>query len=227
MSELVLYSYESCPFAQRTRMVLAEKRIEFRLEEIDVHNKPADWAAISPSGKVPLLRHEGVPIYESSIINQYLDELCPDPPLLPRAPIGRAQARIWMDYCDSGMRPAAAKILWSSETPEARAKAFEGLDDALYFLEREGLEKLSGGPYFFGEQVTLTDFQFLPFFERLPLYGELTGYHWPDDTPRLHRWFEAMCARESVAPTLRPLDYHREQHQRMLRAMEARQAAAG
>jgi len=225
MSDIQLYSYDACPFAQRTRMVLAEKRVEFTLREIDLHNKPEDWAEISPYGKVPLLRHEGASVYESSIINEYLDEVFPEPPLLPARPLERAQARIWMDYCDSGMRPAAAKILWSAKTPEERAEAVAGLDLALYFLENEGLGKLGNGPYFFGEQVTLVDFQFLPFFERLEFYEELTGYHWPDDTPRLHRWFDAMCERTSVAPTLRPLTYHREQHQKMLAAMEARRAA--
>jgi len=227
MSEICLYSYDACPFAQRTRMVLAEKGIEFRLVEIDLHNKPDGWSEISPSGKVPLLRHEDTSIYESSIINEYLDEVFPDPPLLPAHPLARAQARIWMDYCDTGMRPAAAKIMWSADTPEEQAEAVVGLDKALYFLEREGLEKLSDGPYFFGEQVTLVDFQFLPYFERLEFYEELTGYHWPDDTPRLHRWFDAMCERPSVAPTLRPLSFHREQHQKMLAGMEARQAANG
>jgi glutathione S-transferase len=222
MSEIRLYSYDACPFAQRTRMVLAEKSIDFTLEEIDVHNKPEGWSEISPSGKVPLLRHRDTSIYESSIINQFLDEVFPDPPLMPAEPLERAQARIWMDYCDSGMRPAAAKILWSSTTPEELAEARNGLDEALYFLEREGLEKLGDGPYFFGEQVTLVDFQFLPFFERLEFYEELTGYHWPDDTPGLHRWFSAMCERSSVAPTLRPLAFHREQHQKMVAAMEAR-----
>jgi glutathione S-transferase len=227
MSDICLYSYEACPFAQRTRMVLAEKQVDFRLEEIDLQNKPEGWAQISPSGKVPLLRHDGASIYESSIINEYLDEVFPEPPLLPPTPLARAQARIWMDYCDSGMRPAAAKILWSSDSPEAHAAAVQGLNEALYFLEREGLEKLGDGPYFFGEQVTLVDFQFLPFFERLELYEELTGYHWPDDTPRLHRWIRALCERPSVAATLRPITFHREQHQKMLAAMEARQAAAG
>lgn len=224
MSEICLYSYDACPFAQRTRMVLAEKEVEFRLEEIDLRNKPEGWSEISPSGKVPLLRHEGTSIYESSIINEYLDELFPDPPLLPAKPLARAQARIWMDYCDSGMRPAAAQILWSADTPEEKAEAVAGLDKALYFLEHEAFRHSDDGPYFFGQQVTLADFQFLPFFERLEFYEEITGYHWPDDTPRLHRWFEAMCERPSVAPTLRPLSFHREQHQKMLAAMEARQS---
>jgi glutathione S-transferase len=84
VSQIRLYSYDACPFARRTRMVLAEKSIDFTLEAIDVHNKPEGWSEISPSGKVPLLRHRNTSIYESSIINQYLDELFPDPPLAQR-----------------------------------------------------------------------------------------------------------------------------------------------
>ena len=227
MSEIQLYSYDACPFAQRTRMVLAEKSVDFELVEVDVFDKPAGWSEISPYGKVPVLRHAGTSIYESTIINEYLDEVFPQPALLPGEPVARAYARIWMDYCDSRMRPAAAKLLWDSDTPEKKAAAEKGLDEALQFLEREGLAKLGGGPYFFGGQVTLVDFQFLPFFERLELYEKLTGYHWPDDTPRLHRWFEAMSARPSVAPTMHPLAFHLEQHERMVAAMQARRTAAG
>ncbi len=141
MNNIQLYSYDACPFAQRSRMVLEEKGLDFELVEVDVFDKPAGWSEISPYGKVPVLRHAGASIYESTIINEYLDEVFPQPALLPADPFARAQARIWMDYCDNHMRPAAAKLLWDSETSEKKATAKKGLDEALYFLEREGLDK--------------------------------------------------------------------------------------
>ena len=55
MSEVELYSVQACPFAQRTRMVLAEKAIEFEMHEINLSNRPANWTDISPTGKVPVL----------------------------------------------------------------------------------------------------------------------------------------------------------------------------
>ena len=112
MSDIELYSYDACPYAQRTRMVLAEKGLDFALHEVDVYNKPANWATISPYGKVPVLRHDGASIYESTIVNQYLDEAFPDPPLMPASALGRAQARIWMDYCETRFLPASHNLLW-------------------------------------------------------------------------------------------------------------------
>ncbi|SVB10085.1 uncharacterized protein METZ01_LOCUS162939, partial [marine metagenome] len=80
MSSLEIFSSEGCPFAQRSRMVLIEKGVEFSLTEINLGKKPEGWEKISPYGKVPLLRNDGVTIYESAIINEYLDETFPDPP---------------------------------------------------------------------------------------------------------------------------------------------------
>ena len=71
-------------------MVLAEKAIEYQHHEIDLYDRPDNWREISPTGKVPLLRHDGQTIYESAIINQYLDESFPDRPLMPASPAGRA-----------------------------------------------------------------------------------------------------------------------------------------
>ena len=82
MSEIKIYSFDKCPFAQRTRMVLIEKNLLFELVEIDVYNKPDWFSSVSPYGKVPVLSHEGNTIYESAIINEYLDEVFPDTPLI-------------------------------------------------------------------------------------------------------------------------------------------------
>ena len=65
MSEITIYSFDKCPFAQRTRMVLIEKDLPFELVEIDVYNKPDWFSSISPYGKVPVLSHEGNTIFRS------------------------------------------------------------------------------------------------------------------------------------------------------------------
>ena len=62
MAHLEIYSFEKCPFAQRTRMVLIEKDLEFDLIEIDVYNKPDWFPAVSPYGKVPVLSVSTNPI---------------------------------------------------------------------------------------------------------------------------------------------------------------------
>jgi glutathione S-transferase len=100
MSKIILYGNALCPFVQRVRVALAEKELGFAEIEIDPRNKPADFLALSPTGKVPLLVYNGARLWDSAVINEYLDETFPDPPLLPRTPAQRALARIWISFAD-------------------------------------------------------------------------------------------------------------------------------
>ncbi|MBL8200315.1 MAG: glutathione S-transferase family protein [Chromatiales bacterium] len=227
MAPIELYSFEGCPYAQRTRMALLEKQLDFVLHEIDLFNRPAWFRDVSPYGKVPVLRHEGVTIYESAIINQYLDERFPAPPLMPATPALRAQARIWMDYCETRFLVATHKLMSEANDTARRADNAGKLTEVLRFIEHEGLRKLGDGPYFLGETVSLVDLQFSPFFERFGTYERLGGATWPADCTRLRAWFEAMQGRESYRATSRPLEYHLEARRQMqLRIAEARRAAA-
>ncbi len=227
MSTIELYSFEGCPYAQRSRMALLEKGLDFVLTEIDLFNRPAWFRDMSPYGKVPVLRHEGATIYESAIINQYLDERFPSPPLLPATPALRAQARIWMDYCETRFLVATHKLMSEAGDTARRAENIGKLTEVLRFIEHEGLRKLGDGPYFFGDQVSLVDLQFSPFFERFGTYEQLGGATWPADCTRLKAWFEAMQGRASYRATARPVEYHLEARRQMQqRIAEARRGAA-
>lgn len=227
MSTIELYSFEGCPYAQRSRMTLLEKGLDFVLTEIDLFNRPAWFRDISPYGKVPVLRHAGATIYESAIINQYLDEVFPSPPLLPATPALRAQARIWMDYCETRFLVATHRLMSEAGDAGRQADNLARLTEVLRFIEYEGLRKLSDGPYFFGEQVSLVDLQFSPFFERFGTYEQIGGATWPADCVRLQAWLAAMQGRESYRATARPVEYHLEARRQMqLRIAETRRAAA-
>jgi glutathione S-transferase len=198
MSAIHLYSYQACPFARRTRMVLLEKNVPFELTEIDINNKPADFSEISPYGKVPVLLHDGGRVYESAIINEYLDESFPDSPLLPTDPLQRAQARIWMDYCGSRFANASWNHMKAGDDPNKLTAATEELHECLRFMETEGLRKLSDGPYWLGEDISLVDIQFIPFFQRF-LDNDLADV--PADCTRLRDWLGVMSQRESFVAT--------------------------
>ena len=101
-----LYSTYYCPYALRTRMVLEEKRLPYERSEIDLKNKPADFHKVSPYGKVPVLVEGETRVYESAIINEYLDEKYPDPPLMPPTPEGRGRG--WMRAVRTGSPLAIA-----------------------------------------------------------------------------------------------------------------------
>src|SRR3981189_1632597 len=93
---LQLYSFELCPFAHRVRLALAEKGVAAEPIEIDLKNKPASFVRISPHGRVPLWLRGGAKRWESAIINEYLEEVFPAPPLMPASLADRALARVWV-----------------------------------------------------------------------------------------------------------------------------------
>ena len=75
--------------------------------ECDLINKPKELLDLNPYGKVPVLVDGDAVIYESAIINEYLDEKYPDIPLMPADPCQRARIRIWIDYCNTRLQRAA------------------------------------------------------------------------------------------------------------------------
>ena len=97
MPVLEIISSQSCPYAQRTRMALLEKEIKSELIIIDLNNKPDWFLKITAYAKMPVIRHYKTVIFESAIINEYLEEMYPDYPLLPDDPAGSIVARTLID----------------------------------------------------------------------------------------------------------------------------------
>lgn len=91
---MTLYSTATCPFSHRCRIVLHEKDMDFQVIDVDPHNKPEDLAVISPYGRVPILIERDLVLYESNIINEYIDDRFPHPQLMPAEPVMRARARL-------------------------------------------------------------------------------------------------------------------------------------
>lgn len=219
MSEIELLSYEACPYAQRTRMALIEKGIDFKLTEVDLYNKPEWFKQLSPYGKVPLLRHNGQIVYESRIINEYLEDAFPLHPLLPRDAPAKAKARIWIDYCDSYLMPSLHKMIADRANPAQQAENRKSVAEKFRFMETEGLRKLGPGPYWLGADVSLVDLQFMPFIERFPCYETLWGAAIPDECTRLKAWITTMQGRESHKKTVSTFEFH------MIRYRKYEQAA--
>ncbi len=210
MSTLQLYFAKGSTFSQRTRVVLLEKGIDFTPIEIDLQNKPDGFTQISRYGKVPAIKHGDVEIYESAIINEYLDEVFPEAPLLPRNPGDRAIARIWIDYANTRLVPAFNKLLRGKDTQEQEQGRRE-FSEALLYIEQEGLGKLSGNdPYWLGDKFSLVDISFYPWFERLPLLEHFRQFTLPTETPRLQKWWNAVQDRKSVQAVANPVSYYLE-----------------
>ncbi|HYW20603.1 MAG TPA: glutathione S-transferase family protein [Nodularia sp. (in: cyanobacteria)] len=212
MSQIKIYSAVVCPYAHRSRLVLQEKGVDFELIEIDLQKKPEGFTDISPYGKVPAIAHGDQRVWESAVINEYLDEVFPHPPLLPSSPIAKAQARIWIDFANTRLVPAFSTLLRSPDVSQQEA-AKQELYKHLEFIEKEGLGKLSGeGPYWFGESVSLVDFTFYPWFERWPALKHYRGFGIPEEFTRLRQWKKALKQRDSVQAIAHNKDFYIERY---------------
>jgi len=157
---------------------------------VDLKNKPEDLTRQNPYGKVPVLVDgEGV-IYESAIIDEYLEEKFPEVRLMPADLLLRSKARIWVDYFSTRLHAAASDITHNRE-PE---KAQQRMKQHLTTLDKE----MAGKKYLVGDLYTLADLSFIPFYTRRERYGVVIDGTYPN----LNRWGEELIARPQVAPTI-------------------------
>jgi glutathione S-transferase len=186
--------------------------VPFELIEIDLQNKPAWFSQVSLYAKVPALEHDGQRIVESAIINEYIDEVFPEPPSLPKDAAQRALSRIWIDFANTRLAPAFGKLLRGQTQPE-REEGRRELSEALTRIDGEGLPKLSPeGPFWLGAAPSLLDFTFYPWFERLPALGHYLDFAIPQNLNRLLRWREAVESLPVVRAIANPVEFYVERY---------------
>jgi glutathione S-transferase len=211
---LELYSASVCPFAHRTRLTLMEKGIDFQLIEIDLNNKPDWFSEVSPYGKVPVIKHQENRIWESAIINEYLEEAFPEPALLPDSPGKRALARIWIDFANTKLVPVFYKMLLE-QNPEKQTKWKNQFQEQLQFMEQEGMQKLSSnGNYWFGNRLSLVDLTFYPWFERFCILEHYRDVFLPQSCSLLGQWWQEMSQRESVQQIKNAREFYIAQYEK-------------
>src|SRR5712672_2653399 len=93
---MTLYSGITDPFSHRCRIVLYEKGMDFEIIDVDLMNKPEDLAVMNHYNRTPVLVERDIVLYESNIINEYIDERFPHPHLMPADPVMRARARLFL-----------------------------------------------------------------------------------------------------------------------------------
>ena len=198
MSDIKLYDFKTSPNCQRVKVVLEEKALDYDTVPIDLRKqeqKAPEYLALNPYGKVPVLVDGDTVLYESCIINEYLEDKYPDPPLLPADPSARARIRILIDYGITHTNDSHQAIRAEMMKPEgerdtdALAAAKARFIEELQPLERE----LEGRDYMAGD-FSLLDAAHLPRVMRHVEWGIL-----PDASlPLLNAWYERMTARASV-----------------------------
>jgi len=189
-----LYSAKGCPFARRTRVVLHEKGTDFEVREVDFRNKSEEFLEASPTGKVPVMVVDGDSLFESNIVNQYLDEVYEEPKLMPVDPKARAYARIWMSRADDDFYPQ----VFVSSVGRERGFSEERISGALEKL-RGTLSRLDGGlegREYLADSFSLADVAHAGNFVRLRELDEKgavsLAYY-----PNVASWMERIEARES------------------------------
>ena len=207
MNTLKLIQAEVCPYAQRTHMCLLEKALDFEVVEIDLGNKPDWFEEISPYSKVPVLKDDDVLVYESAVINEYIDEVYSDPPLMPSSAAERATARIWIDFDNVKFVPAFYKVLLEQDVDKRQVIA-DQIVSHMGFFENRGFAKNWKGPYWFDDHFSLVDLTLYPHFERIGVLDTYRGIPIPDDCPKLKDWLGAVKERPSAVKTSHDNDYH-------------------
>jgi len=198
-ARLTLVSHALCPYVQRAAIVLAEKGVAFERRVVDLANKPDWFLAISPLGKTPVLLVGDVPIFESAVICEYLDDTLA-PRLHPADPLLRARHRSWMEFGSAVLNGIAA--LYGA--PDATALRSRRDDLAARFAQLEAA--LSDGPLFAGAAFSIVDAVFAPVFRYFDVFESFADLALFAQTPRLRAWRAALAQRPSVRDAVTP-DY--------------------
>ena len=195
MTKYTLVSFKTCPWVQRSAILLREKGTEFELRHIEPDNRPDWFLAISPHKKVPVLRIDNrVSLFESNAINEYLDEVI-EPRLHPVDPIERALNRAWTDYVPTFASAVTATAY--ADTQEDYNKAAAGIPVPFERLEN-ALEKQGSGPFFNGSKYSLVDAAYAPFLQRYFFLDRVKKLGHIENFPRLKAWSEALVRRAST-----------------------------
>lgn len=190
---MTLFSAANDMYSHQVRIVLAEKGVNVDIHYVNANNMPEDLYEVNPYGTVPTLIDRELGLYRADIINEYLDERFPHPPLMPVYPVARGRCRLYMDRIENDWYALARKLEAGDES--ARQELKESiLSIAAVFSEQ---------PYFMSEEFGLVDCYIAPLLWRLPSWGiELEGAAAKDIKTYMLRVFE----RESFQASLTDLE---------------------
>jgi glutathione S-transferase len=202
MTVLKLYDFKSSPNCQRVKVVLAEKNLPYEIVPIDLRQqeqKTPEYLKLNPYGKVPVLTDDTTVLYESLIINEYLEDKYPNPPLMPKDLGRKAKARILVDYGMAHFDSPYQKLRMEL-TKDPKEQNQQVIDSAKSDLKKllQSFENEIGDQQYLMGDFSLVDADLIPRFTRLEGFGIL-----PDPSlPRLGEYIERIKARPSVKAIL-------------------------
>jgi glutathione S-transferase len=195
-----LYDFLSCPYGQKVRIVLAEKSLSYDLVTVDLtqneHRRP-EFLRLNPFGRVPVLVDDDTPVWDSTIINEYLEDEYPEPPVLPAVGSSalRSRARIMEDFADTSFTPQVGQLIVEVSKPEGERdqnrvqRLHQGVERVLDYLN----DQLKGQQFLAGE-FSVAEIGFVP---RLLILNDL-GIDPTASRANVDAWIKRMLERQSI-----------------------------
>jgi len=173
LESLKLFSFRRCPFAMRVRLVLNEKGLPFDVVEEDLKNFSPELRALHPEAKVPVLVHGARVVYESAVITEYLEDLFPNVPLMPKGAGERAEVRLWTYWCNTVFKPDVDRLKYGTNRFSA--------EECVGVLERVQqhlgkLEKVLNANHALVGDYSLADIHVFPFVRQLVRIEPVPGF---------------------------------------------------
>ncbi|XOV87738.1 MAG: glutathione S-transferase family protein [Pseudomonadota bacterium] len=223
------------PCCMKVRLALAEKGLDYETRAMNLgvkENLEPEYLALNPKGVVPTLIDDGIPIIESTLINEYLDDAFPEPPLKPSDPYARVQMRLWTKFLDEELHPANGAVIWpilslfrlrQQDPDEVRAMLAKHPDPKRVHRQLQIFDQGLSAPVV-GEGIkvfaraveklesALADSKYLAGstysladIALTPYVNEVMHFGLDDlakDAPRLHDWFDRIRERSSFSAAI-------------------------
>ena len=195
---MILYSGITCPFSQRCRFVLYEKGMDFEIKDVDIFNKPEDLAVMNPYNQVPVLVERDLILYESNIINEYIDERFPHPQLMPGDPVMRGRGQLVLFRMEKELFSLVHVLENPNSTNKEMAKAREAIGNGLTMLALA----FTKNKYILGDDFSMIDVALSPLLWRLDHYDIKLG----KSAAPLLKYAERIFQREAFIEAMTPAE---------------------
>jgi glutathione S-transferase len=207
MNEFVIHSIPGSPFGRAVLLALEEKSARYRLAAVASGAfKTPEHLARHPFGRVPVLDHGDLRLYETQAILRYVDRVLPKPALTPADPRIAARMDQLMNVNDWYLFQGVGSVIGFQRVVGPRLMGLTADENAIaaampkaQIVFTELARQLHDAAFFAGDSISLADLILAPqleFFSQTPEWEPLTA-----DKPNLRSWLERMNARPSMRAT--------------------------
>lgn len=205
-----LYHMRFCPFSQRVQAVLAHKGIQHEVVNIDLMSKPTWMGEKNPNLEVPIMERGDMRLTESLVICEFLEEIQPEPSLMPKDPLHRAHVRMLIAQC-AKVYGGYFALMQAKGDPEKTKNALEMMQKGIQFYENKFTGMNGKGPAFKGDFMggngpCMADYMLYPWFERFEIYvSPEMPFQLPicpeSKFPKMAAWYKCMRETQGIKGT--------------------------